>query len=263
MKRLRVRSLACFLANVSTNADPRNPEKEDSKMRKTRFFLTIAAMILILFLPFISIIQTAAAGDEPTSNYTIAGWFHGLGGEPLTTDVAVSIKGTGVDTTATVDGKGYFAFTDLVIGKYEIEFTIPAVGKVFMAVYDHDGEEVSVFIDSYFSAGNHSAIWEGNPVAVGNQEEGDDIPRTFVLFQNYPNPFNPATEINFLLPNTSYVTLEVFNSLGQKIATLVDEKREAGRYQARWDGTGFPSGVYFYRLETQGFTKTIKMLLMK
>jgi len=85
----------------------------------------------------------------------------------------------------------------------------------------------------------------------------------FTLSQNYPNPFNPATEIAFSLPENSHITLTVFNALGQKVATLVDEKKGAGSYQVRWDGAGFPSGVYFYRLETQGFTKTIKMLLMK
>ena len=101
------------------------------------------------------------------------------------------------------------------------------------------------------------------PTLVENQEKESDIPEAFVLSQNYPNPFNPTTEINFALPNTSYVTLEVFNSLGQKIETLVDEKRGAGSYRINWYGEGFPSGVYFYRLKTEGFTKTMKMLLMK
>jgi len=98
---------------------------------------------------------------------------------------------------------------------------------------------------------------------VTGVEEDSGFPQGYVLNQNYPNPFNPTTEISFALPNASHVTLEVFNALGQKVATLVDEKKGAGSYQVRWDGAGFPSGVYFYRLETQGFTKTIKMLLVK
>ena len=101
------------------------------------------------------------------------------------------------------------------------------------------------------------------PTAVEDQDEESGAPEAFVLNQNYPNPFNPATEIAFSLPENSHITLTVFNALGQKVATLVDEKKGAGSYQVRWDGDGFPSGVYFYRLETQGFTKTIKMLLMK
>jgi len=99
-------------------------------------------------------------------------------------------------------------------------------------------------------------------VVVGIDSDSE-TPQTFVLSQNYPNPFNPATEISFSLPEDSYVTLTVFNAVGQKVETLAEGTREAGSYQVRWDGDGFPSGVYFYRLETQGFTKTIKMLLMK
>ena len=98
------------------------------------------------------------------------------------------------------------------------------------------------------------------PLEVQNELAG---PTGFILSQNYPNPFNPTTEINFVLPNISQVSLEVFNALGQKIATLVDEKREPGNYRVKWDGDGFPSGVYFYCLKTEGLTKTMKMLLMK
>ena len=110
-----------------------------------------------------------------------------------------------------------------------------------------------------------------NDPVVAVEERGNTEPSVFTLSQNYPNPFNPRTEISFSLSENSYVTMSVFNTLGQKLATLVDEKREAGRYRITWDGTNFPSGVYFYRLETeahstssgQGFTRTMKMLLMK
>jgi len=97
-------------------------------------------------------------------------------------------------------------------------------------------------------------------VSVGSDSE---TPRTFVLLQNYPNPFNPATEIAFGLSEDSHVTLAVFNSLGQQIAVLADERRGAGQHRATWDGTGFPNGVYFYRLSAKGFVETRKMLLLK
>ena len=84
--------------------------------------------------------------------------------------------------------------------------------------------------------------------------ENDNIPSSFALFQNYPNPFNPVTEINFVLPSASRVSLEVFNVLGQKLATLVDEKRAPGNYRVEWDGDGFPCGVYIYRMKTEAFT---------
>lgn len=93
-------------------------------------------------------------------------------------------------------------------------------------------------------------------------------PFAFELSQNYPNPFNPGTTIRFALPRSGRVQLEVFNLLGQKIKTLVDEKLSAGVKEVSWDGrdeTGrsVPSGTYFYRLFAGDYTKTRKMILLK
>lgn len=89
------------------------------------------------------------------------------------------------------------------------------------------------------------------------------VPKRFDLKQNFPNPFNPATEISFDLPHNSHVTLTVYNSLGQKMATLEDGEYVAGSYSVTWDASEAPSGVYFYRLEADGFAQTMKMMLMK
>jgi hypothetical protein len=91
----------------------------------------------------------------------------------------------------------------------------------------------------------------------------DEIPGQFRLFQNYPNPFNPVTNITYQLPKTSKVELYVYNLLGQKVATLISKKQQAGHYQAEWDASGFASGLYFYRLEAGNFVQTRKMLLLK
>jgi len=100
-------------------------------------------------------------------------------------------------------------------------------------------------------------------VYVEDDEGGSVIPEVFALFQNHPNPFNPWTEISFHLPENSHVTLTVYNTLGQKVVTLVDGRKEAGSYHATWDATDFPSGVYFYRLSAGGFIEARKMLLMR
>jgi len=94
------------------------------------------------------------------------------------------------------------------------------------------------------------------------------VPEDYFLGQNYPNPFNPGTQISFELPVGSHVTLTVYNILGQKVTTLVDEGMSAGRYVADWDGTSdggrlVSSGVYLYKLEAGDFIKTRKMLLLK
>ena len=85
----------------------------------------------------------------------------------------------------------------------------------------------------------------------------------FALDQNYPNPFNPITAINYQIPVNSFVTVKVYDLLGREIATLVNEERVAGSYSVRWDGSSFPSGVYFYRLKAAAFSDTKKLLLLK
>ena len=80
---------------------------------------------------------------------------------------------------------------------------------------------------------------------------------------NYPNPFNPATTIVFNLPFASDAKLEVYNILGQRVATLVDEYLNSGEYSFEWDGSNVASGLYLYRLTTNEFSTTQQMVLMK
>ena len=89
------------------------------------------------------------------------------------------------------------------------------------------------------------------------------IPADFALSQNHPNPFNPSTIIGYSLPRTAIVSLRIFNTLGQEVASLVNEQKEAGYYQARWNALDVPSGIYFYRLQAGGFLETKKMILLR
>jgi len=89
-------------------------------------------------------------------------------------------------------------------------------------------------------------------------------PEEFSLKQNYPNPFNPKTIFKYNLLISSEVDLNIYNLLGQEVATLVSEKQPAGNYKVNWDASGFASGVYLYRLQTdQGFMKTRKLVVLK
>ena len=90
-----------------------------------------------------------------------------------------------------------------------------------------------------------------------------EIPSQFNLSQNYPNPFNPSTNIRFDLQKTSETKLFVYDAIGREVATLVNEELKAGSYQADWNGSGYPSGLYFYRLQADGFVETRKMILIK
>lgn len=89
------------------------------------------------------------------------------------------------------------------------------------------------------------------------------MPKKFELRQNYPNPFNAATKIEFALPEDGQVKLEIYDILGQRVQTLVDEYRAAGKYSVEFDSGSLASGMYFYRLTAGDFTETKKMVLMK
>ena len=94
------------------------------------------------------------------------------------------------------------------------------------------------------------------------------LPTEYALDQNYPNPFNPDTEIGYALPVNSEVELSVFNVLGQKVATLVQGEQAAGYHTVRWngtnsDGSSVASGIYFYRITTEQFTTSKKMMMLK
>ncbi len=105
-------------------------------------------------------------------------------------------------------------------------------------------------------------------VDYNESENQPAIPSAFTLGQNYPNPFNPETRIEFSLPEASNVTIEVLNLLGQKVKALVNERMTAGRHMTTWNGKNesgetSSSGVYFYRITTDGYNATKKMMLLK
>jgi hypothetical protein len=97
---------------------------------------------------------------------------------------------------------------------------------------------------------------------IGGNKEAS-LPIAFGLAQNYPNPFNPSTTISYQLPKQSQVEISVFNALGQKVTTLVNEVQEAGYYTVTLNASNLSSGVYFYNIKSGDFSLTKKMLLMK
>ena len=103
-----------------------------------------------------------------------------------------------------------------------------------------------------------------NTVGIKNQQ--NEIPKEFKLYQNYPNPFNPSTKIRFALPKSSFAKVVVYDLLGREVVTLVNEQLNAGTYEAEWNATNYPSGIYYYKLITGSRvlgTKTRKAVLIK
>jgi len=108
----------------------------------------------------------------------------------------------------------------------------------------------------------------GTDVRWIDESTGESKPTTFNLTQNYPNPFNPVTNFKFTLPKASHVKIEIFNILGQKVKTLVDQDMKAGSFVVDWDGKDqreveVSSGIYFYRMIAGDFSSVKRMVLLK
>jgi Secretion system C-terminal sorting domain len=118
--------------------------------------------------------------------------------------------------------------------------------------------------NNIFAGTEISSVWR-RPLSdfVGIQNISTEIPSSYSLSQNYPNPFNPSTVVRFQLSVAGLTTLKVFDMMGKEVQTLVNERLQAGTYETTFDGSNLSSGMYFYRLQTDGYTETRKMTLLK
>ncbi|RQW00067.1 T9SS C-terminal target domain-containing protein, partial [bacterium] len=103
----------------------------------------------------------------------------------------------------------------------------------------------------------------GEPIQPVHQWTAAGIPTSVMLHQNYPNPFNPETTIAFDLKSTGHVSLNIYNTIGQIVATLVNRTMSPGRHTVSFNGSSLPSGIYLYRIQADGTTAERKMMLVK
>jgi len=104
---------------------------------------------------------------------------------------------------------------------------------------------------------------QGGIILSVDENSSADMPDEFILMQNFPNPFNPTTNIKYQIPEINFVTLKVYDVLGNEIASLVKEEKPAGSYDVDFNASSLSSGIYFYRLQVGSFVETKKMVLMK
>lgn len=116
------------------------------------------------------------------------------------------------------------------------------------------------YCEPHLSMGMTGTIIVQNPVGV---QDDDIVADHFELEQNFPNPFNPSTRISYSVLNASFISLKVYDILGNEVATLVNEEKPAGDYQLNFDALTLTGGVYFYQLTSNSFVDTKKMILLK
>jgi hypothetical protein len=162
--------------------------------------------------------------------------------------------------------------SDAVTGKdNRIPNISPNFARFFSSPYPDEPwvgilHEIMIF-DKALSADEVTFLYNagvnGFPGTTSVENKDAKLPQAFSLSQNYPNPFNPTTVISYQLPTTSNVSLKVYNLLGQEAATLFEGVRQAGTYQATFDGSKLASGVYLYRMTANNFVETKKLVLVR
>jgi photosystem II stability/assembly factor-like uncharacterized protein len=140
-----------------------------------------------------------------------------------------------------------------------VDSTLIPKGYVYSIAYNKNGNTFFGLVSGYITT---------DMIPFGVKDDAGQTVKSFALNQNYPNPFNPETNISFSLKNGSRVSLKVFDLMGREVATLIDGEKQAGNYNIRFDarnssGEKLSSGVYFYRLKTNGFYETKKMILVR
>jgi hypothetical protein len=123
---------------------------------------------------------------------------------------------------------------------------------LIFCLFTISGADVDIGVSDIGTIGSIAGIEDENTTPVG-----------YRLNQNYPNPFNPSTDISFSLAKSSFVILEVYNSLGQKVAVLINNKMNPGSYKVKFNASNLSSGIYYYKIQAGDFQSVKKMLLLQ
>ena len=175
----------------------------------------------------------------------------------LSTQLIGTLAASGTGVIAGVDNAGgVYGSTD-----YGVTWIARSEGL------NNESTDGFAFLNNYVYTvvmGNINGVYRRSlSEVIGIKQISQQVPEHFTLSQNYPNPFNPGTNIVFRIANPGLVTLKIFDMDGREVQTLVNKSLQPGSYEATWDASNMPSGVYFYRLKSGSFDQTNKMVLVK
>ena len=226
------------------------------------------------FTLFIKDMAREAALDTSKVEFAVV---HGSTDAPSVDIIARGIAAL-VDNAAYGDITGYIA---VPAANYTLDITPANDNNTIVTSLNADlsglkGGAAIVFASGFLAPSNNqngssfgvfAALPNGTVVQFSTLTSTSDskltVPSSYSLFQNYPNPFNPSTKIEFSLPARQFVSLKVFNLLGEEVSTLVNKEMASGNYTINFKADNLPSGVYLYELNAGSFRQTKKMLLMK
>jgi hypothetical protein len=221
----------------------------------------------------------AFVGSSPGLSYT------GLSFSPLSGKLWATTR-VPCDSIYTIDTENGVASAVGSTGLFAINLSLSfnSAGALYALIDNGSGEDYLATVDTLTGiptlvSDNALAVKNLRAMAMISVLTSVDIeqkrlqPQSYALSQNYPNPFNPTTVISYQIPLNPhlqrgnergiYVTLKIFDLLGREVATLVNEKKDAGYYSVQWNASGFSSGIYFYQLQANEKREIKKMILMK
>lgn len=191
----------------------------------------------------------------------------------LSTNNGTNWTATGLQDTLVsalgVNGTNLFVGTSGILGTSGGVFLLTNNGTNWIAVNaclpDTAVLALAVSGTNLFTGSGGGDVWRRplSEMITSVERLSTGLPTHFRVAQNYPNPFNPSTKITYALPMQSNVILKVYDVLGREIATLVNEKKQAGEYRVEWNAPGYSSGVYFYRIVAGDLVQTRKMILTR
>ncbi len=190
---------------------------------------------------------------NPGDNMHVSGYIYTNNSADLAAlkDAIIYSRSSGIFKSHSISMQnGYYCVDSLSAGVYE--FIVDRIGYVtetiVVSLTNSSLNNINIYLDD---------------ILVAINPPGMDIPSEFVLRQNFPNPFNPVTGIEFSLPLDSYTKLTIYDVLGREVEVIFAQQLKRGMYRANWNASNHPSGVYFYRLTSDGFTDTKRMVLVK
>lgn len=205
-------------------------------------------------IPATPVMSTGLISGSAILNYLPAGLLNGNGLPFKSKTIIYAKQGTLYRSFSVSDNNEAYGMAALPPGNYDI--IVNRVG------YTSASANVTLSSGNNFTINN--LVFTLNPLdRVGIQNIGTSVSKDFVLHQNYPNPFNPETKIRFEVVSAKNINITVFDVLGKEVATLVNNKFTPGTYEVSFDASKLSSGIYFYKLITDDFVDTKKMMLIR
>ena len=161
------------------------------------------------------------------------------------------------DEGGTVTGSGKYLY-----GTNVKVIAFPSEGWMFKSWKEDSLEISNDSVYSFIAVAQRTLSAEFEKILTVTKNE-KELPENFELYQNYPNPFNPTTTIKYSIPELSFVTLKIYDILGNEVATLINEEQSVGYYFVSVYASSMSSGIYFYQLKAGSYTQTKRMIILK